>query len=137
MAEVAWWEKRFVDEYILPEKRDRYLIKLKGPKHRAEILDRLNHVLDYRPERATRLSAHQRTRTALLELLCHHRVANTRYVMADASSVDGRELRLELAVDELLGHSWGFMLICPPVPIAVYKQEDIGEMFLLQPHNET
>ena len=137
MADVAFWERRFVEAYIVPEKRDRYLTKLKGPKHRAEILDRLNHTLDYRPETATRLSQHQRTSCVLLDLLRRHQVADTCYVVADSSSLDGRELTLERAFDELLGHPFGFVLICPPVPIALYKEEDIGDIFLLQPRNES
>jgi hypothetical protein len=133
MAEVAPWEKQFVHEYIVPEKRDRYLTKLKGPKHRQEILNRLNHLLDYRPETATLLSPQQRTTTGVLDLLRQHYVADTCHIMADGNPHDGRELRIELAVEELLGNAFGFIMICPPVPIAVYKQEDIGEMFLLRP----
>ena len=137
MANIAFWEKRFVEEYIVPEKRDRYLMKLKGPKHRRDILDRLNHVLDFRPETATALSQHQRTSDALFKLLRSHHVTNTCYIMADSTPLDGREMRLELAFEELLGHPFGFVLICPPVPIALYKEEDIGQMFLLLPPKKT
>jgi len=137
MADIEFWEKRFVDEYIVPEKRDRYLMKLKGPKHRREILDRLNHVLDFRPETATTLSQQQRTNGALLGLLRSYRVSDTCHIMADSTPLDGQEMRLELALEELFGHSFGFVLICPPVPIAPYKEEDIGKMFLLLPLKKT
>ena len=133
MADVAWWEKRFVQECVAPEKADRYLMKLKGRKHRQDILERLNHSLDYRPEIATTLSSDQRTTAGILELLRSHHVGDTCHIMADGSPYDGRELRVESAVDELLTHPFGVVLICPPVPIALYKEEDRGDMFLLRP----
>jgi hypothetical protein len=39
-------EEAFVRSFIVPKKRDRYLRLLGHPKHRAKLLDRLNHNLD-------------------------------------------------------------------------------------------
>jgi len=133
MADVAHWERQFVEKYIDPSKVDRYLMKLKGRKHRAEITDRLNHALDYRPEFARLIPSSERNQDMLLELLRKKRTADTCYIMADGNENDGRELRLELAIEELLGNAFGMVLICPPIPIALYKEEDIGDMLLLSP----
>lgn len=138
MAELSFWEQRFVEEYIVASKRARYLTFLKGPKHRQKILERLNHSLDYDESKATRLDAQRRDEDSLIALLRSHHVAETCYLMADQNQYDGQELRLENAIRELLQNFWGALIICPPqgqvvlgTPIAVYKEEDVGDLVLL------
>ncbi|MBI3828808.1 MAG: hypothetical protein HY291_04785 [Planctomycetes bacterium] len=138
MAEVAYWEKLFVEAYIVKSKRERYLAFLKGRKHRKKILERLNHSLDYDESKACLLDAPYRAVDSLISLLRRHYVADTCYLVADGNRFDGRELRLELAVPELLQNSWGALIICPlqgkqllGTPIAVYKEEDPGDVILL------
>lgn len=133
MAEINYWERLFVEHYIVLQKKDFYLTKLKGRKHRREILERLNHSLDYRQEAATTLSPQCRTSEAILDLLQHYRVADTCHIMAYGNSFDRREIRIEMAIDEMLGSVLGFIMICPPIPIAVYKAGDVGDLLLLMP----
>ena len=38
MADVAHWERRFIRAYVRPERRERYLLFLKGRKRRAEFI---------------------------------------------------------------------------------------------------
>jgi hypothetical protein len=47
MADISRWEQQFVSMFVIESKRERYLTKLKGRKHRKQILDLLNHSLDY------------------------------------------------------------------------------------------
>jgi hypothetical protein len=137
MAALSFWEQRFVEEYIVASKRSRYLTFLKGPKHRKKILERLNHSLDYDESKATRLDASYRSEDSLLALLQSHYVSETCYLMADQNRYDGQELTLENAIRELFQNFWGALIICPPqgllsgTPIAVYKEEDVGDLVLL------
>jgi hypothetical protein len=131
MAEASTWEQRFVEKYIVSSKRERYLAFLKGDKRRQKILERLNHTLDFDERKAMRLESPSCTPDALISLLNGHRVTETCYFMADGNRLDGTEMRLELAISELLHNRWGALIICPPKPVAVYKQEDIGELILL------
>ncbi|MEM7146915.1 MAG: hypothetical protein AAF591_17425 [Verrucomicrobiota bacterium] len=133
MPDVAPWERKFVERYVEQSKVDRYLMKLKGRKHRREILDRLNHSLDYRSELATSIPSSERSPQRLLNLLRAERIDDTCHVLADGNENDGRELRIERAVEEIFGNAFGMVLICPPIPIALYKEEDIGDMLILKP----
>src|SRR5262245_47354715 len=126
MADVSYWERRFVEEYIASAKQDRYLFFLKGRKHRAKLLERMNHTLDFDRSKAAEIATSDRNRECLLRLLSHNHVHATCYFMADGNESDGRELRIERAVDEMLANHWGAVLICPPKPIALYKEEDVG-----------
>lgn len=142
MADISHWEKQFVSAFVIESKRERYLTKLKGGKHRKEILNRLNHSLDYDPACATVLDNSLKYPSALLSFLLGHGVDPLDcHFMADGNPLDGNAMRLDRAVSELLDNHWGAIIICPPRPIAVYKQEDIGNLILLSklseiPHNK-
>jgi hypothetical protein len=107
MAEVAFWEQQLVDKFVIKAKRERYLRFLKGPKHRKKILQRLNHAFDYDPKCAIAISSADRNKQGLLMLLRDRYVKDTRYLIADGNHFDGRELRLEVGIDELIGNHWG------------------------------
>ena len=132
MADVSYWDRAFVHAYIVAEKRDRYLDFLKGSKHRRKVLERLNHSLDYDERHATPLDASYSSPDALIEYLLGRGVDHTNcYFIADGSSADGRSMRLDRAVPELLENHWGALIICPPIPIAVYKPEGNANLVLL------
>ena len=132
MADVPHWEQAFVRAYIVSEKRDRYLNFLKGPKHRQKILERLNHSLDYEAQHATSLDPKYSTPNNLVEYLLGRGVDHTTCcLMADGNPSDGLSMRLDRAVQELLDNQWGALIICPPVPIAVYKAEGIADLMML------
>ena len=131
MADVNNFERCFVEIFIRKEKQDRYLTFLKGPKHRQKILEQLNHSLDYEPSLAKQLPPAARDKQYLTEYLQSLFVADTFHFMADGNELDGQNLRLELAVTEFLDNCWGALLICPPKPIVIYKEEDIGQLLIL------
>ena len=133
MANVSHWESRMIAEFVRKDKRERYLALLKGGKRRQKVLERLNHRLDYDLDLATELTAAERTHGGLLHLLQGLHVAPTCHLMADGSDLDGKELRIERGVEALLDNHWGGLLICPPKPITIYKEEGAGDMLLLRP----
>lgn len=131
MADVHGFERSFVEIFIRKEKQDRYLSFLKGPKHRQNILERFNHKLDYKPSLAQQLPPAARNKQYLMEYLRSLYVNGTCHFMADGNELDGQNLRLERAVEELLDNCWGALIICPPKPIVIYKEEDPGQLLIL------
>ena len=132
MPDITHWESHFIDAYIVKRKRDRYHSFLTGAKHRKKLLDRLNHALDYDPSHATRLDPSLRGADALIVFLQQRNVdSNICCLMADGNANDATAMTLAQAVGELLDNHWGAVIICPPKPIAVYKEEDIGDLILL------
>ena len=130
MSDGALWEEQFVNSYIQKSKRTRYLTFLKGKK-RQQILDRLNHTLDFVEAKATELDGRYRSSAALYKLLRGYHVSDTCYLVADGNDLDGNELAVESGVEELLDNHFGAVLICPPNPIAVYKEEVQGRLMIL------
>lgn len=131
MAEVGYWESEFIRRFIVADKQERYLSFLKGRKHRAKFLDELNHNLAYDKTKARILEEKYKEPENLLSLLASMYVDATCHLVADSSNLDGTKLRIELAVPELLNNHFGALMICPPKPVVIYKEEDIGDLILL------
>ena len=133
MADTSHWEARFVDEFIIASKRERYLGFLKGPKNRKKALERLNHSLDYDPRKSATLP---KDAGRLLAFLIDRDVADTCHFMADAHRDDGKEMRTKDAVEALVESYFGALMICPyrgshTAIIAVYKPEDPSDLIVL------
>ena len=132
MAEASYWEQQFVRKYAARAKQARYLSLLKGKTSRRKFLECLNHTFDFDSRWAVELAHAEHFEPGLLRLLRARQVAETCYVMADGRESDGRELPLELGIHELCTNWFGTVLICPPIPIAVYRCEVPGPPVLLE-----
>ena len=131
MAGVDYWEAQFIQRFIVADKQERYLSLLKGRKRRAKFLDELNHNLAYDKTKARILEEKYKEPENLLSLLASMQLGATCYLVADSNSVDRKELTIELAVPELLNNHFGALMICPPKPVVLYKEEDIGDLIPL------
>lgn len=122
-------ETAFVEAFVVPDKRSRYLEFLPNPMRRGEILNRWNHFFNFLPERATQIS-----RTSALELteeLRRRGAGRLGYVIGDGDS-DGNELPLEIAIENALASGWGTVVSCLPGRLALYLQEyPPGNAFIL------
>lgn len=123
-------ERAFVESFIEPARRERYLHLLDSPKLRAKALDRLNHQLDLRAGVATALAAGL-TCSEITELLHRRGADHPCHVIADSSDLDGQEMPLAAAVEFAIRHPFGVVLCCVPGHLAVYKPESPGPTFLL------
>jgi hypothetical protein len=126
-------EARFVRAFILPEKRERYTRLLSHPKRRGKILERLNHKLDIDYRFATPVPPPQRQARTVERLLRQRGAGLTCHVIADASPLDGQDVPLAEALDALFGQpGFGAVLSCVSGRLAFYKEEDIGEAYVLE-----
>ena len=131
MADVSYWEAQLIRRFIVADRQERYLSLLKGRKRRGKFLDELNHNLAYDKTKARILEEKYKEPQNLLSLLASMYVEATCHLIADSNSLDGKELRIELAVPGFLNNYFGALMICPPKPVVLYKEEDIGDLILL------
>jgi len=131
MATVAYLERRFIEEFVLSDRRDWYLSRLKGRKHRPEVLDLLNDGLEFDSSLAHQLNATDATPEGLLAILAGMGAEDHAHLMAYSSQHDGTDLRLERGLAELFDNGWGALLICPPRPVAVYRKRDAPPLLLV------
>jgi hypothetical protein len=125
-------EEAFVNAFIVREKRSRYLQFLASSKRRREILDRLNHTLDYDPALATRLPSEHQSADAVERLLKQKGAGATCHLIADSHNVDGQDLPLKEALTQAVTHDFGLIVCCVPGRLAFYKAEDIGHWYIFE-----
>jgi hypothetical protein len=107
-------EEAFVASFIVPERRERYLTKLRSKKHRPAFLNRLNHHfhrdLDDRFVVASPNS---------------HRIPDTTlcYVIADETQFDGQLVTADVAEEMLNSATFGIVVSYVPGKLAIYKDE--------------
>ncbi|MEM7152199.1 MAG: hypothetical protein AAF799_05115 [Myxococcota bacterium] len=131
MAEVDPTEAAFIRTFAQPEEAERHLSLLRGRKHRSEFLEQLNHSFQTHGDRGRELGSEWKNPSSLLALAAELDFGETMHVIADGTPMDGQSLRIERAVETLVGNNWGTVLVAPSVRYALYKTQDPGPLFLL------
>jgi hypothetical protein len=123
-------EHHFVEAFIAPARRDRYLTMLPNPKRRRKITDRLNHCLlsDLGPGVAVGRSPHAN----VAQLLRSRGASATCHIIADSFEMDGQELALDEAVDLAKLYPFGIVLCCILGRLACYRPESPAPFYLLE-----
>ena len=129
-------EAAFVKAFIIKDKQERYSQFLASPKRRREILDRFNHVLDFDPKYAALVPKELRTAEKLTQLLRKRGAAETCHVMADSLAIDGADLPLPEALDQVIAHDFGSVLCCSPGRLAFHKAEAIEQAWYIFERNQ-
>jgi len=119
-------EELTIRAFVVAERRPRYLEQLGAPERRAPFLDqRLNHCRDLDERFAT--PASNVTADDLLRL----GAPETCRVISSARELDGREMPLSEALDEVRFHGWGTIICCIPGRLAYYRGETGEREFIL------
>jgi hypothetical protein len=124
-------EEAFVQAFILPDKRSRYLSMLGSRKRRGGFLDRINHSLDYDSAFAVPIPPAEQTAAAIEALLRKRGAPDECHVISSKSDWDAQDIRLREAIDLILGYGIGTVLCCVPGRLAYYESEDMRRRLIL------
>lgn len=125
-------EEAFAKAFIASEKRARFIQLLANPRRRKEMLARLNHNLPYIHSLATEVEGRLDFPDELENLLKAKGAGPTCYVIADGLKIDGREIPLRDALNQVCMHEFGAILCCRPGSLAYYKPESPGPGVILE-----
>ena len=136
--EIDEQEAAFVKGFAAKEKQERYLHLLAGPKRRRDILDRLNHTLDFDPRYAALIPQELRTAAEMTRQLRERGAGAICHVIADTLDADGRDSPLPDALTEVITHDFGSVLCCLPGRLAFYQPEAIEQAWYIleRPHGK-
>lgn len=129
---VTSHDVEFVRAFIVADKQARYLEKLSSPKKRGPFLDRLNHQLDYQPERATLVPRGQQSDTNIEALLKSRGAPPKCWVISSWHEWDARETLLREALSAVVGSGMGTVLSCVAGRLAYYEAEDAAHRYILE-----
>jgi hypothetical protein len=126
-------DEALVRAFIDPAKREQYLSRLASPKTRQKFISKhFPHMRDLDQRYAHRLEprdAHAETIYAEL----HRRGAPDHcYVLSSSSSLDGQEVPLYDALDDVVGSSDGTFVSCIPGKLAYFEGEEPNERYILE-----
>lgn len=129
-----YWEKRFVDAFVVNIRRPRYKTCLPMENDRWKVLDRLNHCNDFDPKLMTELKGGETQPDRLEEILVDMGASGDCWLMSASDALDGRHCPISEGASLVAGADNGTVMICPPRPVALYRPE-ASEMalYLLKP----
>ena len=128
-------EQEVVRAFILKDRRERCAFLLADPIRRKKFRDAFAH-FKWLDERFAHPISPKTAHTAaeLVALLRQKGAGQTVWVISEYAPIDGREMNLEAAMDEIWGRSCGSILSCIPGKLAFFKDEEMhSERLLLHP----
>jgi hypothetical protein len=121
-------EEATIRAFVSPSRRDRWLGLLASAKRRRSSLERLNHFRDIDVRYATPLPSSDN----IAAVLRSHGASENCYVLPDIPTIDGRELPVDEAIDQVEFGMWGTLISCVPGRLAYYYDECGARRWLLQ-----
>jgi hypothetical protein len=125
-------EEVIIRAFVRSDRRPRYLELIKSAKKRRRFLRALNHVIELDPRYSTRLENNMHTAQQIALLLREKGASDLCYAVSENSELDGRELPLVEALEQVVGFGMGSFLSCVPGRLAYFEGEDPGERYICE-----
>jgi hypothetical protein len=126
-------EHSFIAKFVKRSKRDRYREMLTNPRLRHKFTSQLAHFADFDPKYRLPIPGNRLfIDNVALELQKRHS-PNTVFVISEDPAIDGKELPLIEALQQIVGRGMGAVLSCIPGRLAFVETED--ERFILERHD--
>jgi hypothetical protein len=136
-------EEALIRAFITPDKRQRYLDRLRSAKTRQKFMNKhFHHMADLDERYAQKLDPgmplvewgkrHDAHLNKLYDLLRDRGAPSRCYVMSASSDLDGQEVDLREALEDVVGHNDGTFISCIPGRLAYFEGEGLNERYVLQ-----
>ena len=119
-----------IRSFIVRRKRERYVEIVSNPKKRAKFTQQLAHFKDIDPSCKRSIIPSMQNPRGIAKLLMARGAPGYCYVIAEDPRLDGRELQLSEALEEIVGSGMGAILSCSPGWLGFIETED--ERFILE-----
>ncbi len=126
-------EELFVKNFIVPQKRERYLSMLSSQKMRKKILENLYHLNDLDERFMIRVPNDKQQTQNIYGLLKEKKSPDICYFISTDSEIDGKELDLLEVLENKVGECYdGTIVSCIAGKLAYYEGESPGERYILE-----
>ena len=132
ISNVMNHERELIAAFVLPEKRARYLGFAGDPKRRKKLLDGLLHRFDFVPSCIIEIPSPDQTSNRIAELLRARGAGAVCYAISELRELDGREIELGEALDQVVGFDMATILCCLPKRLAYFEAEGLRHRYILQ-----
>jgi len=125
-------EKMFVDSFVIKAKQDRFRESLTASKRRQKLLSSFDHTSDLRFELAIKISPDRQRPAEIYSELMGKGAADKCYVISSNSNIDGKELELMSALEDVVGYGDGTFLSCIPGKLGYFESGDRGDRVIFE-----
>jgi phosphoglycolate phosphatase-like HAD superfamily hydrolase len=116
-------EAAMFEAFVVTAKKKRYLELLATRRGRNKVRSLLDHFGDLDPEFSRTVPPAKQNPAAISKLLKNLGAPPLCYVMSSNSELDGRELALDVALAEIVGHGFGALISCIPGNLSYFEGE--------------
>jgi len=128
---TAEHEQAFIESFVSPKKKDRYLGFVRKTKTRSKFLDKLYHFSDFDDNFVRQIDSPQQTASQILALLTSLGADSSCFVISAHAELDGQSIPLSEALEEIVGHRDGTIVSYTPGRLAYYEGEGLKQRYLL------
>ncbi len=120
-----------ISAFIRPDRAPRYLALLGKPGGREKLRTKLAHLADLDPRFTQPLAVPEAKPDNLERLLKSNGAPATCYCLSENDDLDGKELPLAAALEQVVGYGMGTFVSCVPGRLAYFEGEELRERYLL------
>jgi hypothetical protein len=124
MANSVNHEEELIRAFIPPHRQERFLEIIAKPKKRAKLLTQLSHFNALDPRFMVAIPPNQQNPSSLAKILKAKGAGAKCYVVSENSTLDGKEVELETALEETVGCQMGTLISCVPGKLGYFEDED-------------
>jgi hypothetical protein len=125
-------ETEFARNFVVPEKRARYLSLLESKRGRKKLLNGLNHCHDLDPRFARLIRSNEDSDQSIENLLKRKGAPDNCHVMSDNPDIDNREMSLTDALSKTVAMDAGTLISCIPGKLAYIEMEGFDGRYILE-----
>jgi hypothetical protein len=122
----------FAREFIIPEKRDRYVSLIGSVKGRKKILAGFHHIRDLDDRYAKLIPSNQQYAESIYRALKKKGVPDICYIMSDDPDIDQKEMPLHEVILKIEGTNFGTLVSCIAGKLAYLETEDMSGRYILE-----
>ena len=126
-------EELFVKNFIVPQKRERYISMLSSRKMRKKILENFYHFNDLDERYLTVLAGSDQRASNIYNLLKSKKSPDVCYCISTVDEIDGKEIDLLDVLENKVGECYdGTVISCLAGKLAYYEGESAGARYILE-----
>ena len=130
-------EEQFIRNFIVPQKRERYLSMFESKKGRAKLIQDFYHLGDLEESLATELSPNEQSAEKIYEILKAKGSPDVCHVISTNDEIDGKEMPLIDVLKEIVGDgNDGTFISCIAGKLGYYEGEDIKTRYIFEKNND-
>lgn len=124
MSKQLQHEQALIRAFVIPKRQERYLELLSKPRRRYDATREFAHFKHLDMRFAVPIPPSQQNPSGISLMLKSKGAGNVCQVISEYGEIDGKEMPLDEALEEIVGRSMGTFLSCIEGRLAYFEDED-------------